>query len=134
MLEVAVAVIEREGRFLITQRLPNDSFAGLWEFPGGKIHAGESAEQALVREIREELGVAVSVGAKRMEIEHAYPARVVRLHCFDCRLAGGEPRAIQCAAWRWVLPSEMAAFQFLPASRPLIESLLQGSAPAPHGA
>lgn len=122
-LEVAVAVIEREGRFLITQRKPSDSFGGLWEFPGGKLEPGESMELALAREIEEELGLRVEVAGLRMVIRHQYPARAVRLHCFDCRVVSGDPRAIDCADWRWVERSELDGFEFLPASRPLIEHL-----------
>ncbi|MBI3322259.1 MAG: (deoxy)nucleoside triphosphate pyrophosphohydrolase [Candidatus Omnitrophica bacterium] len=124
-LEVAVAVIKDGGRVLITQRKPGDSFGGLWEFPGGKLNDGESMEAALVREIEEELGVRVEVAAKRMVIRHQYPARAVRLHCFDCRLLSGEPRAIECAAWQWVDTAELAGFEFLPGSRPLIEHLVR---------
>ena len=122
-LEVAVGVIESSGKVLITQRKPEDSFGGLWEFPGGKLNPGESVERALEREIEEELGIRVAVGEKRMVIRHQYPTRAVRLHCFDCRVVEGEPRAIECAALKWVDPGELPGFEFLPASRPLIEQL-----------
>ena len=122
-LEVTVAVIERDGRFLIAQRQPNDSFGGYWEFPGGKLDAGETMEACLAREIQEELGIVIQVGSKRMVIQYRYPSRVIRLHCFDCRLVEGEPRAIECAAWRWVVPAELDQFQFPPASKPLIRKL-----------
>ncbi len=124
-MEVAVAIIEKEGKFLITQRKPGDSFGGLWEFPGGKVEPGESMEMALTREIEEEVGLRVEVGARRMVIRHQYSARAVRLHCFDCRVLDGEPRAIECAEWKWVDPSELGSFEFLPASRPLIEHLVK---------
>ena len=122
-LDVAVAVIQRDGRFLIAQRLPNDSFGGYWEFPGGKLVSGETLESGLAREILEELGVRVEVGSKRMVIEHNYPARTIRLHCFECRLVEGEPRAIECTEWRWVVAAELDRFQFPPASQPLIKNL-----------
>ena len=122
-LDVAVAVIRRAGQFLIAQRLPNDSFGGFWEFPGGKLDPGETMENGLAREILEELGIRIEVGTRRMMIEHRYPGRVLHLHCYECRVVEGEPRAIECAAWRWVEPAEMDQFQFPPASRPLLDVL-----------
>lgn len=122
-LDVAVAVIERQGKLLISQRRPEDSLGGLWEFPGGKRREGEALEACLAREIREELGVAVEVGSLRRVIEHRYPHRVIHLHCFECRITQGEPQALDCAAWRWVSPEELRQYPFPPASRPLIEEL-----------
>ena len=122
-LDVPIAIILHEGRLLISQRMPEDSFGGFWEFPGGKMAAGETMELCLIREIREELGITVEVGSKRMEIAHRSPGRTIRLHCFDCRWMEGEPRAIECADWRWVLPSELDRFIFPPASRLLIRDL-----------
>ena len=122
-LDVPVAVILHEGRLLISQRLPDDSFGGFWEFPGGKMDAGETMEVCLMREIREELGITIEVGSKRMEIPHRYPGRTIRLHCFDCRWVEGEPRTIECAGWRWVSPAELDRFTFPPASRLLILDL-----------
>ena len=120
-LDVAVAVIERAGQLLISQRLPDDSFGGFWEFPGGKLKEGESMEEGLTREIQEELGVRITVGIRRMVIEHRYPGRTIRLHCFDCRLLDGEPRPVECADCRWVQPHELEQFKFPPASRPLLD-------------
>ena len=119
-LDVAVSVIEANGRYLITQRLPNDSFGGTWEFPGGKPNPGEPLTECLIREMKEELGILVSVGEKLQEIEHPYPTRTIRLHCFACRIVEGEPRAIECATWRWVTPEELRGYPFPPASHPLI--------------
>ena len=122
-LDVPVAVIRHEGRLLVFQRMPNDSFGGFWEFPGGKLDGDETMEAALAREIQEELGVTIEVGQKRMVISHRYPGRVIRLHCFDCRLLQGEPRALECASWQWVLPEELERFSFPPASQPLLRDL-----------
>ena len=127
-LDVAVAVIRHEGRLLISQRMPGDSFGGFWEFPGGKLDAGETMELCLAREIREELGVTIEVGAKRMEISHQYPGRTIRLHCFDCRLVEGEPHPLECAGWKWVSPEELDRFSFPPASGPLIRELQEKNA------
>ncbi len=120
---MAVAVIHRDGKVLIARRRWEDSFGGYWEFPGGKVNEGEGMPAALEREIREELGVRVEVGQERLVLEHRYPGRTIRLHCFDCRLAGGQPRSIECAEWRWVLPAQLAQFHFPPASQALIASL-----------
>lgn len=120
-MDVVVAVIEREGLYLVAQRRPGDSFEGLWEFPGGKLDPGETLEEGLAREIREELGIRIAVGAKRMVVEHRAPDRTILLHCFNCRWLEGEPQAIECAAWRWVRAEELKALRFPPASQPLIE-------------
>ena len=125
-LDVAVAVIERESRYLITQRLENDSFGGWWEFPGGKVNPGESLEAAVAREIQEELGLTIEVGVLLQVIEHRYPERFLRLHCFACRITAGEPKAVECAAWRWVNSKELRRFKFPPASEPLLRQLENG--------
>ena len=122
-LEVVVAIIERDGLYLVAQRRAGDSFGGLLEFPGGKCHSGETLEESLIREIREELGIRIAVGAERMVLQHRYPERLIRLHCFDCRWVEGEPRAIECAAWRWVRAEELECLKFPPASLPLIRQL-----------
>lgn len=122
-LDVAIAVIRHEGKLLISQRLPGDSFGGFWEFPGGKRCEGETMELCLVREIREELGITVEVGSMRMVISHRYPGRTIRLHCYDCLLVEGEPRPLECAGWKWVGPEELDRFLFPPASAPLIRQL-----------
>ena len=123
LLDVAVAVIERDGLYLISQRLPHDSFAGHWEFPGGKINPGETFQEGLAREIQEELGIAIEVGPLFRLVEYPYPHRTIRLHCFTCKVLSGEPQAVECAAWRWVSPAELPQFRFPPASGPLIEAL-----------
>ena len=122
-LIVAVGVVSHQGRFLITRRMPGASFAGYWEFPGGKVNPGESLKAALQRELQEELGIRVEVNVERMVIEHRYPKRTVRLHCFDCRLVEGEPRALECAEWRWVHPEGVNEFQFPPANLALVRAL-----------
>lgn len=122
-LDVAIAVIRHQGKLLISQRMEDDSFGGFWEFPGGKLHEGETMELCLAREIREELGITVEVGLKRMEISHRYPGRVIRLHCFECRLVEGDPRPLECSECRWVTPQELDQFVFPPASAPLIKKL-----------
>lgn len=130
-LDVAVAVIEREGRYLIAQRKTADSFGGLWEFPGGKVLPGEPLETCLAREIQEELGISIEVGPRLQVIDHHYPIRPLRLHCYLCHILSGEPGAIDCAAWRWVRPEELSQFQFPPASAPILQALLQSKGASP---
>src|SRR5436190_17133803 len=114
-VNVVAAIIRRNGRILITQRPDNVHLARMWEFPGGKVEPGESFEAALVREIREELGIAISVGKEFFRIDHDYPAKSVRLHFFNCTILEGEPQPLDVADLRWVEPRELDHFQFPPA-------------------
>src|SRR5688572_6595740 len=102
IIEVSAGLVFRSGQLLITQRHATAHLGGLWEFPGGKREPGESFEQCLVRELREELGIEVSVGELFETITHAYPERTVLLKFFRCQLSQGEPQAIDCAAVKWV--------------------------------
>src|ERR1017187_2822789 len=89
-VEVRAALIFRDGKLLITQRHAKAHLGGLWEFPGGKREAGETFEQCLVREIREELGIEISVGELFEEVAHDYPEKSVHLKFFRCQLLAGE--------------------------------------------
>ncbi len=122
-VEVSAALIFRGGKLLITQRHAHSHLGGLWEFPGGKREALETFEQCLVREIREELGVEISVGALFEEISHAYPEKSVHLKFFVCRLLSGEPQPLDCAAVKWVDRSELEAHEFPAADAQLLEQL-----------
>ncbi len=122
-IEVSAALIFRDGKLLITQRHAKSHLGGLWEFPGGKREAGETFEQCLAREIREELGVEISVGELFEEITHDYPEKSVHLKFFICRLLSGEPQPLDCAAVKWIGKSELADFQFPAADACLLEKL-----------
>jgi mutator protein MutT len=122
-VEVSAALIFRDGKLLITQRHAGSHLGGLWEFPGGKREPGETFEQCLVREIREELGVEITVGDLFEEIEHTYPEKSVHLKFFLCRLISGEPQPIDCAAVKWVTKAELADFEFPAADAQLLEKL-----------
>ena len=126
MITVVAAIIRRQGKILITRRFDHVHLPGLWEFPGGKVEAGESLESALKREIREELGVEISVRGEFFTTKHQYPAKVVDLHFFACDLNAGEPRAIEVADFRWVEPAELHSYPFPEADRKLV-ALLQAS-------
>lgn len=108
--EVAVAAIVRDGRLYIQQRPPEGHLGGLWEFPGGKVRAGEEAPAAVVRECREELGVEVSVLAELAKVRHMYSHFGIRLHAYICRLSASPPVPPQ--PHRWVLPTELSNYPF----------------------
>jgi 8-oxo-dGTP diphosphatase len=121
---VVAAIVESDGSFLLTRRLRGTHLAGLWEFPGGKIDDGETHQQALVREIGEELGVGVEVGALVFHTTHAYGDRTIALYFYRCRLAG-EPRALLGQEMCWVPRTELRSLDFPPADAALIELLTE---------
>ena len=122
-IEVSAALIFHGGKLLITRRHAKSHLGGLWEFPGGKREAGETFEQCLVREIREELGVEISVGELFEEVSHDYPEKSVRLKFFICKLLSGEPQPLDCAAVKWIDKTELAAHEFPAADAQLLEKL-----------
>jgi 8-oxo-dGTP diphosphatase len=121
-LVVTAAVIERDGSFLVTRRPSDVHLGGLWEFPGGKCTTGESLEDCLIREIREELACGVEVRDEIYSTSHAYPERVVELHFFACVLAS-EPTAALGQEIRWVSRGELRSLDFPPADAALIALL-----------
>jgi len=123
---VTAAVIERDGRFLVTRRQAGVHLAGQWEFPGGKCLAGESLEVCMARELREELDVEASVGEEMLSTTHEYPERRVELHFLQCSLSG-EPSPQQGQEMRWVGREELGALQFPPADAELIRMLTERS-------
>jgi 8-oxo-dGTP diphosphatase len=128
-VRVVAALIPQPGdgsRYLVQQRLPGGSRALLWEFPGGKVEAGETDEAALARECREELDVALEVGARLWEGKHTYPDLTVELVLYACRLVSGEPQPLGAHALRFLTPPEMTALPFCEADIPLLEDLVAG--------
>jgi len=125
VIEVSAGLIFRNGKLLITQRHAGAHVGGLWEFPGGKREAGETFEQCVARELQEELGINVTVGALFESITHEYPEKAVHLKFFVCRLEAGEPRPIGCASLKWVDKSEMKGCDFPAADARLLEELQQ---------
>jgi 8-oxo-dGTP diphosphatase len=125
-VHVVAAVIEERDRFLVTRRQAGVHLAGLWEFPGGKIAAGETHEQALRREMREELDTDVEVGGIVTTATHAYDDRHVTLHFYACRLEG-EPRPMLGQEMRWVARDDLPALGFPPADEALIATLISGT-------
>jgi 8-oxo-dGTP diphosphatase len=120
---VAAVLRDAAGRVLIAQRAPGKRMAGYWEFPGGKIAPGESSEQALTRELAEELGVALRRCHPLLQLRHDYPDRVVELEVFMVDDYGGEPQGLEAQALKWVAAAQLAAQALLPADRPIIEAL-----------
>jgi 8-oxo-dGTP diphosphatase len=125
VLVVAAALIDGEGRVLMTKRPQGKALAGLWEFPGGKLNAGETPEVALIRELKEELGIDVEA----LDLEpalfasHAYPELHLLMPLYLCRKWAGVPRALERQALRWVSLEDMAALAMPEADVPLIDRL-----------
>jgi 8-oxo-dGTP diphosphatase len=127
-IEVAIALVWRDGRLLITRRPSGAHLAGYWEFPGGKIEASETAEGAAEREVREEVGVGCRARSCREPIRHSYPERLVVLHPVDCDWLEGEAVLRGVTAAEWVSPDRLAEYEFPPANAELLASLRPGRA------
>lgn len=124
--DIAAGVIWRDGRILIARRAPRGLLGGLWEFPGGKREPGESLEECLAREVREELVIVIHVGEQLATVKHAYTHFRITLHVYHCRHVSGEPRAIGCTAWKWITPRELSDYAFPAANRTIIVALQRG--------
>lgn len=122
LIVVAAALVDVDGRILLQQRPEGKPMAGLWEFPGGKVEAGEAPEAALIRELREELGIDVAAAclAPATFASEALGDRHLLLLLYACRKWNGTPRALHATALRWVRPVEMHGLAMPPADRPLI--------------
>jgi 8-oxo-dGTP diphosphatase len=125
VLVAAVALVDRDGRVLLSQRPEGKAMAGLWEFPGGKVEADETPEAALIRELHEELGIDTweSCLAPLTFASHAYPEFHLLMPLFACRKWQGTPQSREGQALKWVRPTEMRDYPLLPADLPLIPVL-----------
>lgn len=119
----AAALVRDDGCVLVTQRHADDMLGGLWEFPGGKREGDETLAECLAREMREELGIEIEVGEPLIVVEHAYSHFRISLHAFHCRLIAGEPRCLDCAAFRWVTLAELDALPMSVADRKIARAL-----------
>lgn len=129
MTEVAAALIWDGDRFLACQRPANKARGLLWEFVGGKVEPGETREQALIRECREELAVTVRVGDIFMEVTHEYPDLTVHLTLFHAAIADGTPQMLEHNDLRWVTIQEMDELTFCPADEVILDELRRRGAP-----
>ena len=121
-IEVVAAIIRKGGRIFATQRGYGD-FKDWWEFPGGKMEAGESAEQALKREIKEELNAAITVGPLLRTIEWDYPDFHLTMHCFWCELVSGQLELLEHEAAKWLDKSTLRSVQWLPADIQVLDAI-----------
>jgi A/G-specific adenine glycosylase len=122
--DVAAGMIWNEsGQLLIAQRPLDGLLGGLWEFPGGKLEAGETLPECLKRELREELAIEVEVGELFTVVQHAFTHFKITLHAFTCRYVSGEPQAFGVKDWAWVLPAEVEKYSFGKADREVIRAL-----------
>lgn len=123
MVKVVAALISADGRFLICRRPLDKARGGYWEFPGGKLEAGETPQQALARECREELGADVVVGDRVTSVTHTYPDMTVQIDLYEASVAGRAPRMLEHIDMRWVTIPEMSSFEFCPADVDILDTL-----------
>jgi 8-oxo-dGTP diphosphatase len=124
-IRVVAAVIEREGRYLITQRRPQAVLGGLWEFPGGKVEKGETDEAALRREVRERVGVDVEVKGRMAHRTHTYDGYSVDLNLYEATIVPGqEPQRLRVASFLWVASAEFEKYPFPAADQATTDLLL----------
>ena len=123
MIEVVAALIWKNNKFMICQRPANKARALLWEFVGGKVELGETKEQALIRECREELDILLSVGDIFMEVTHEYPDITVHLTLINAAIAEGEPQKLEHNDIQWITPSEIPNYDFCPADEGILKKI-----------
>ena len=125
MIEVVAALIWQGGKFMICQRPAHKARGLLWEFVGGKVEPGETGEQALIRECREELAITVSVGEEFMNVVHEYPDVTVHLTLFHATVAEGEPQKLEHNDIRWIAPDEIGNYACCPADEEILDRILR---------
>jgi 8-oxo-dGTP diphosphatase len=123
-IRVVGAMIEKDGRYLITQRPPTATLPLLWEFPGGRVEPGETDQAALARELAEEMEIQVAVADRVIHVEHAYEGYDIDFCVYRCRLLVGPIRHVRVHAHRWVRPDELDQYEFPPADEKSIAKLL----------
>lgn len=123
MTQVVAALIWEGNRFLACQRPAHKARGLLWEFVGGKVEHGETKEEALIRECREELGVTIEVGEVFMEVDHVYPDLTVHLTLFQAKIVAGKPQKLEHQDIRWITTQEIGAYAFCPADIDILKRL-----------
>ncbi|MDA5497000.1 pyrimidine (deoxy)nucleoside triphosphate diphosphatase [Yersinia aleksiciae] len=124
MIDVVAAIIERNGEVLLAQRNSSSDQAGLWEFPGGKVEAGETQPQALVRELAEELNIAATVAGYIATNQWDSGKKIIRLHAWHIENFSGEPLLHCHSAIVWLLPEEAYHYPLAPADIPLLDAFI----------
>ena len=125
MTEVVAALIWKGGAFMICQRPARKAQGLLWEFAGGKVEPGETKEQALIRECREELGVQVAVDEEFTQVTHVYPDLTVHLTVFHARITGGTVQKLEHHDICYMTPGEISNYNFCPADQAILQKLIQ---------
>jgi A/G-specific adenine glycosylase len=125
-------VLNAAGEVLIDQRLEEGLLGGMWEFPGGKQELGETIETCIVRELKEELGIAVTVGEELITVDHAYSHKKLRFVVHLCSWVSGEPQPLASQQVRWVRPEDLANYPFPAANTKIIAALLGRLASSAH--
>ena len=123
MTEVVAALVRDTDRVLICQRPAHKARGMLWEFVGGKVEPGESREEALIRECREELAITISVGDIFTEVTHTYPDLTIHLTVFNAEITAGVPRKLEHNDLRWITADELDRYAFCPADQSIVEKL-----------
>lgn len=124
--EVVAALIWDGGRFLICKRPPDKARGLLYEFVGGKVEPGETKEEALIRECREELGITIAVGEQFCAVTYEYPDLTIRLTVFNAAIAEGVPKLLEHVDIRWITPEEIDGYDFCPADRGILDKIKGG--------
>ncbi len=122
---VVAALIWENNRFMICRRPEHKTRAMQWEFVGGKVEKGESKEEALIRECREELNITVKVGDVFMEVDHEYPDISVHLTLFNAEIAEGVPEMLEHNDIRWIAPKEIPEYEFCPADKDILAKIIE---------
>ena len=125
MTEVVAALIWKDNKFMICQRPAHKARGLLWEFVGGKVESGETKEQALIRECKEEINVLLSVGDVFMEVTHEYPDLTVHLTLFNATIAKGEPQKLEHNDIQWITPREISDYDFCPADEEILAKICE---------
>ena len=123
--EVVAALIWKNNKFMICQRPAHKARGLLWEFVGGKVESGETKEQALIRECKEELGILLSVDDVFMNVVHEYPDIMVHLTLFNATISEGEPKRIEHNDIRWITSSEISNYEFCPADEEILARICE---------
>jgi len=127
MRDVVAALIWRGDRFMICQRPAHKARGLLWEFVGGKTEPGETKEEALIRECREELDITVAPADVFMEVDHIYPDITIHLTLFNCTIAEGEPKLLEHNDLQWITVGEIPNYEFCPADKDILAQLTKVS-------